>query len=106
MSISNIDLAKALRDLYPEKEWVWRGDTNDISGLEWLDDSPKPTKEQLLSHKDLLIEKFNKDKYKRDRASEYPPIGDQLDALFHAGVFPDEMAEKIQAVKDMYPKEI
>lgn len=38
------------------------------------------------------------------RQPEYPPIGDQLDALFHAGVFPPEMHAKIQAVKDKYPK--
>lgn len=42
--------------------------------------------------------------YKASRASEYPAIGDQLDALFHAGVFPAEMAAAIQAVKDKYPK--
>lgn len=42
--------------------------------------------------------------YQRQRAAEYPPIGDQLDALFHAGVFPPEMAAQIQAVKDAYPK--
>lgn len=42
--------------------------------------------------------------YKYDRVNEYPSIGDQLDALFHAGVFPEEMAEKIQAVKNKYPK--
>jgi hypothetical protein len=41
-------------------------------------------------------------KYQQDR--EYPPIGDQLDALFHAGAFPDDMAAQIQAVKDKYPK--
>ena len=43
--------------------------------------------------------------YKRQRVQEYPPIGDQLDALFKAGVFPAEMAAAIQAVKDKYPKE-
>ena len=42
--------------------------------------------------------------YAENRATEYPPIGDQLDALFHAGVFPADMAAKIQAVKDKYPK--
>ena len=46
----------------------------------------------------------NPSQYKFDRAREYPSIGDQLDALFHAGVFPPEMAAKIQAVKDKYPK--
>ena len=39
-----------------------------------------------------------------NRVLEYPSIGDQLDALFHAGVFPAEMAAQIQAVKDKYPK--
>ena len=38
------------------------------------------------------------------RLEEYPPIGDQLDALFHAGAFPENMAAKIQAVKDAHPK--
>jgi hypothetical protein len=42
--------------------------------------------------------------YIEQRVSEYPAIGDQLDALFHAGVFPDDMATQIQAVKDKYPK--
>lgn len=42
--------------------------------------------------------------YKQKRVTEYPSIGDQLDALFHAGVFPAEMAAQIQAVKDKYPK--
>ena len=42
--------------------------------------------------------------YKASRAAEYPAIGDQLDALFHAGVFPADMAAAIQAVKDKYPK--
>jgi hypothetical protein len=42
--------------------------------------------------------------YKQKRVGEYPSIGDQLDALFRAGVFPAEMAAQIQAVKDKYPK--
>ena len=44
------------------------------------------------------------DAYKFNRASEYPAIGDQLDALYHAGVFPEDMAAQIQAVKERYPK--
>jgi hypothetical protein len=42
--------------------------------------------------------------YKSKRQMEYPSISDQLDALFHANVFPAEMAALIQAVKDKYPK--
>ena len=42
--------------------------------------------------------------YKFSRVLYYPNIGDQLDALYHAGVFPDDMAAQIQAVKERYPK--
>tara|TARA_R100001369_G_C3283107_1_gene162428 strand:+ start:655 stop:966 length:312 start_codon:yes stop_codon:yes gene_type:complete len=42
--------------------------------------------------------------YREDRKYLYPSIGDQLDALYHAGSFTDEMAAKIKAVKDAYPK--
>jgi len=53
---------------------------------------------------DLVNDWQDPNQYKYDRVNEYPSIGDQLDALFHAGVFPEEMAEKIQAVKNKYPK--
>ena len=42
--------------------------------------------------------------YAKKRKGEYPTIGDQLDALYHAGVFPAEMAALLRAVKDKYPK--
>ena len=43
-------------------------------------------------------------RYIEARKTAYPSIGDQLDALFHAGVFPANMAAQIQAVKDANPK--
>lgn len=38
------------------------------------------------------------------RRAEYPPIGDQLDALFRAGLFPPDMAAQLAAVKAKWPK--
>jgi len=49
-------------------------------------------------------ESINIMSYAEQRVKEYPPIGDQLDALFHAGVFPTEMQSLIQSVKNKYPK--
>ena len=49
-------------------------------------------------------EEYAKIKYKDDRKMAYPAIGDQLDALYKAGVFPKEMADQIKAVKEKYPK--
>jgi hypothetical protein len=42
--------------------------------------------------------------YKYQRAAEYPPIGDQLDALWKGGDAAAEMLAKVQAVKAKYPK--
>jgi len=42
--------------------------------------------------------------YAQKRAAEYPPIGDQLDALWKGGDAAAEMLVKVQAVKSKYPK--
>jgi hypothetical protein len=42
--------------------------------------------------------------YKQKRATEYPAIGDQLDALWKGGEAAAEMLAKVQAVKAKYPK--
>ena len=63
-----------------------------------LDGTPF-TEEQRLAHFYFLEEK-----YKNQRQNEYPPIGDQLDALWKGGDAAAEMLAKVQAVKDKYPK--
>ena len=40
--------------------------------------------------------------YDLARASEYPPLEDQLDKIYHSGV--DAWKEDIKAIKDKYPK--
>ena len=70
----------------------------------WEGDVSKPTLAVLKTKMDELQADFDAKQYQRDRRRQYPPIGDQLDALFHAGVFPDEMAAQLKAVKDANPK--
>ena len=43
--------------------------------------------------------------YQGKRRDEYPPIEDQLDMIYHAGLGGDEFQEAIKAIKDKYPKE-
>jgi hypothetical protein len=96
-------IAKALTTLRPGAQWVLRGDTYD--GLEWLDqEQTQPTEAEVSAEVARLQAEWTATEYQRNRAPLYPSIGDQLDALFHAGVFPAEMAAKIQAVKDQFPK--
>jgi hypothetical protein len=76
---------------------------NIVSDLIWRDENiQRPTDEALQAEMERLQAEYDNAQYARDR--QYPSVGDQLDALFHAGVFPAEMAAEIQAVKDKYPK--
>jgi hypothetical protein len=70
----------------------------------WYSDKPQPSESEIeAAHIEWKTE-WDAQEYARNRKEEYPPIGDQLDSLFHAGVFPSDMAAILQAVKDKYPK--
>ena len=69
------------------------------------------SKEEAIANYDVMVAEqeaqdaqFEKDRYKNERVGAYPQIGDQLDDLFKKGAFSAEMAAKLQAVKDSYPK--
>ena len=53
---------------------------------------------------DLVNAWQDPNEYKYNRQSEYPSIGDQLDALWKGGEAAAEMLAKVQAVKNKYPK--
>ena len=92
----------AIFSLVPGAQYSMIND--DLDQMTWFDERTQPTKEQIETELARLITEYENAEYARSRSMEYPAIGDQLDALFHAGVFPEEMAAKIQAVKDKYPK--
>ena len=90
----------AILSLKPNAEWVLRGDK-----LEWLDKKQtKPTDSEIDAEVKKLQAQYNAKAYQRSRKPEYPDIGDQLDDLYKAGAFSDDMTAKIKAVKDKYPK--
>ena len=88
--------------------WSVEGDIYSYDSLVWGEpddsDMPKPTREEFEAKRVELQNARDNSQYARDRAEQYPDIGDQLDDLFRAGAFSDEMAAKIQAVKDANPK--
>jgi hypothetical protein len=95
-----IDKVKAIQSLRPDAEWVLRGDE-----LEWFDKKQtKPTDSEIDAEVKKLQAEYDAKAYQRNRQPEYPDIGDQLDDLYKAGAFSDDMTAKIQAVKDKYPK--
>ena len=98
-----MNIVNALFSLRPGAQWAVNGNTYD--GIQWLSpDIPKPSEDEIAQEIERLKAEHERTEYQRQRKPEYPSIGDQLDALFHAGVFPPEMAAQIQAIKDKYPK--
>jgi len=95
------DRANAIMSLRPDAEFSLVGSHK----LTWYDTKQtQPTDAEIDAEVIRLQAEYDAKQYARSRVTEYPAIGDQLDALFHAGVFPDDMAAQIQAVKDKYPK--
>ena len=70
----------------------------------WINPENSPvTDEQITAEQQRLQMIYDWHEYRRNRAVEYPTIQEQLDALYHAGVFPPEMTARIRAVKEKYP---
>jgi len=92
-----LDLADRIKAINPDAEFVVNGD--DYDKLVMLNGHQKPALSEIEA---VDVQKAI---YSRLRAAEYPAIGDQLDDLFKQGAFSPEMAAKLQAVKDKYPKE-
>jgi hypothetical protein len=97
-------IGRAISSLRPTCAWGINND--DYNTLFWHEDNkePAPSREEVEAEIIRIQAELEATQYQRNRAPEYPSIGDQLDALYHAGVFPEEMASLIQQVKNKYPK--
>ena len=75
-------------------------------GDEWILPEGKtlPSQAEIDAKRQELRDDYDSKSYQRARQKNYPAIGDQLDALYHAGVFPADMAAKLKKVKDDNPK--
>jgi|3_EtaG_2_1085321.scaffolds.fasta_scaffold15896_5 hypothetical protein len=92
----------AIRNTHPTVVTIAIGDEikawDENGDIVVLDDSLISTEESRLDTE------YDAQEYSRDREAEYPPVGDQLDALYHAGTFDATMTATLKAVKDKYPK--
>ena len=84
-----------------EKEGVfYRWGGNDESSTPLTSDEIDSVEDAYAAH----VAEWNAADYSRKRVEDYPPIGDQLDALWKGGEAATEMLTKVQAVKSKYPK--
>ena len=103
--ITNFDAIRSLfQEKYPTKEFSFTGDSEDVSSITLSKDGSKLdiTQAQVDERKAVLQAEYDAQAYARNRF--YPEIGDQLDDLYHAGVFSADMTAKLKKVKDDNPK--
>jgi hypothetical protein len=91
-------LSDALMNLYPTALWTLKGD--DYSKLDWLDTQvDKPSEATLRAEVTRLQNAWDAAEYRRLRVKDYPPIGDQLDALMK-WLDTQEVTSELQGVID------
>jgi hypothetical protein len=97
-----VDITAILSDKYPGAQWTLNGD--DYEGLEWLDDSPKPTKKALeglwpeVSHARAVAA------VESARAAAYRETADPLFFQYQRGEATEaEWLAAVQAVKTAHP---
>lgn len=97
-------IVKALNSLRPSSGWILDG--NDYSNIQWLDDKNKqPTQAEIDAEIARLQAIENANKYQRQRAVEYPPMTDYLDAIVKGDQAQiDKYIADCLAVKAKYPK--
>ena len=87
-----IDLNSSIFKLYPQIVTIYGDKAVDKDGNE------------VAYDKDAVQAYVDAHAYIAKRAAEYPPIGDQLDALWKGGAEAEAMLAKVQAVKQKFPK--
>lgn len=96
-------IVEAIKRIRPLASFEANGESYD--DIVWLDiNIEKPSREEVESTINYLLQLEEAINFSVLRAEAYPSIGEQLDDLYHCGLFSLEMREKIAAVKERYPK--
>ena len=88
-------------------QWFgWSDSKNKVyASLVIHSDDAKPSEADCNAGVAAMQKIYDDAAYQRNRVSEYPSIGDQLDMIYHNGDGGATFQAAIKAVKDKYPKE-
>lgn len=102
MTLQEPEIIIAIRKLRPGAQYACRGELV-YSNIEWLDATqPMPTEAEIEDE----ISKHRAAEYQRQRAAEYPPVTDYLDAVVKGDQAQMQAyIDACLAVKAKYPKE-
>jgi len=97
-----MDIARVLQKIRPGT--LWSLNDNTYAGLNWKDESPKPTNKEIISAwKDVELE-LEKEKVRRLRADAYRLEADPLFFEYQRGdIEKQAWIDKIQEIKERYP---
>jgi proline dehydrogenase len=103
------DVAKAIHKINSNASFIVKD--NDVNQIEWHNGTTPIPKADIEAKMVELQAEYDANQYQRDRATAYPPIGDQLDMLWHTIDQNPELKQKyfnfyeaIKQVKVKYPK--
>ena len=97
-----MDIARVLNRIRPEAKWSLNG--SEYKGLNWTDDTPKPTEKEIKDawkeiEQELVIEKIQ-----RLRRDAYQLESDPLFFEYQRGDIEKSVwIDKVKEIKDRYP---
>ena len=100
---------KAIQKINPDAKFYIDG--NDLDSIKWLEGTTPISKADIQAKMDEIDNEPKQSNYAEQRRNAYPPIGDQLDMLWHSIDQNPELKQKyfnfyeaIKQVKVKYPK--
>ena len=103
-------IIKAILKINPNAEVVIRGDDINTCEIDWIKGTPIP-KADIEAKMNEMANEPEQSQYAQQRRNSYPPVGDQLDMLWHTMDKDNELQHKfydfyqtIKKVKVAYPK--
>lgn len=110
--VDPLHLRTVLIKYYPKKNWRLSEQAISYQELEWFDEDPKPTVEQINALYQEIVKNAWREEHISVRKAEYPPVEDLIIALWEKLVEQDGLTSKKindiqvkrQRIKDLYPK--
>lgn len=96
-------LAKVISETLGHSDFVIVNHSNANEPTQVLDQNDNPIDVDISAAEAELASQLAAIQYKVDRESEYPPIGEQLDYIYHNGVEAWK-SDIINPIKARYPK--
>ncbi len=96
-------IINAIQKINPNAEVTVRGSDINTCEIEWHNGTTPIPKADIEAKMVEVQAEYDSNQYQRVRATEYPPIADQLDDIYHNGI--DAWKATIKITKDKYPKD-